>query len=185
MKNLELTLIKRSNKFILYIIAGLFCTLGTILFLTNLLTEGFSWWTLIIGLLFVFGEFLILSRLYIYFTSKQVNLVIESDGNTIAFYNKNNSGKIFNRSEQIDLSKMGRFYIVKQRTRYFMYNYSYAFEEKGSKTSFFKTDIDAFPSLFEASIHDRDKVLEFVKNVSPEIDLGYENAWQKAAKSRA
>lgn len=184
MKNLELTLIKRSNKFILYIIAGLFCTLGTILFLTNLLTEGFSWWALVIGLLFVFGEFLILSRLYVYFTSKQVNLVIESDANTIAFYNKNNSGKIFNRSEQIDLSKMGRFYIVKQRTRYFMNNYSYAFEEKGSKTSLFKTDIDAFPSLFEASIYDRDKVLEFVKNVYPEIDLGYENAWQKAAKNR-
>lgn len=184
MKNLELTLIKRNNKFILYIIAGLFCTLGTILFLTNLLTEGFSWWTLVIGLLFVFGEFLILSRLYIYFTSKQVNLVIESDGNTIAFYNKNNSGKIFNRSEQIDLSKMGRFYIVKKRTRYFMNNYSYAFEEKGSKTSLFKTEIDAFPSLFEASMYDRDKVLEFVKNVYPEIDLGYENAWQKAAKNR-
>lgn len=184
MKNLELTLIKRSNKFLLYIIAGLFCALGTILFLTNLLTEGFSWWALVIGLLFVFGEFLIFSRLYIYFTSKQVNLVIESDGNTIAFYNKNNSGKIFNRSEQIDLSKMGRFYIVKQRTRYFMNNYSYAFEEKGSKTSLFKTDIDAFPSLFEASIYDRDKVLEFVKNVYPEIDLGYQNAWQKAAKNR-
>lgn len=184
MKNLELTLIKRNNKFILYIIAGLFCSLGTILFLTNLLTEGFSWWTLVIGLLFVFGEFLILSRLYIYFTSKQVNLVIESDGNTIAFYNKNNSGKTFNRSEQIDLSKMGRFYIVKKRTRYFMNNYSYAFEEKGSKTSLFKTEIDAFPSLFEASMYDRDKVLEFVKNVYPEIDLGYENAWQKAAKNR-
>lgn len=184
MKNLELTLIKRNNKFILYIFAGLFCTLGTILFLTNLLTEGFSWWALVIGLLFVFGEFLILSRLYIYFTSKQVNLVIESDGNTIAFYNKNNSGKIFNRSEQIDLSKMGRFYIVKQRTRYFMNNYSYAFEEKGSKTSLFKTDINAFPSLFEASMYDRDKVLEFVKNVYPEIDLGYENTWQKAAKNR-
>jgi hypothetical protein len=184
MKNLELTLIKRNNKFILYIIAGLFCTLGTILFLTNLLTEGFSWWALVIGLLFVFGQFLILSRLYIYFTSKQVNLMIESDGNTMAFYNKNNSGKIFNRSEQIDLSKMGRFYIVKQRTRYFMNNYSYAFEEKGSKTSLFKTEINAFPSLFEASMYDRDKVLEFVKNVYPEIDLGYENAWQKAAKNR-
>lgn len=58
-------------------------------------------------------------------------------------------------------------------------------KKKDQRLVFFKTDIDAFPSLFEASIHDRDKVLEFVKNVSPEIDLGYENTWQKAAKSRA
>ncbi len=58
-------------------------------------------------------------------------------------------------------------------------------KKKDQRPVFFKTDIDAFPSLFEASMYDRDKVLEFVKNVSPEIELGYENAWQKAAKSRA
>ena len=63
-----------------------------------------------------------------------------------------------------------------------MDNYSYAFEEKGSRTSLFKTDVDAFPSLFEASAFDRTKVLEFVKDVYPSIDLGYESAWQKGKK---
>jgi len=46
----------------------------------------------------------------------------------------------------------------------------------------FKTDVDAFPSLFEASENDRNKVLEFVKSVCPSIDLGYESAWQKSKK---
>lgn len=77
---------------------------------------------------------------------------------------------------------MGKFYVVRERTKYWMNNYSYAFEAKGAKTSLFKEEIDAFPSLYEASESDRNKVLEFVKNVSPEIDLGYENMWQKMGK---
>lgn len=185
MKNFEIILTKRSSKFFLYIIAALFCAFGVISFLASLLASGFSWWALIIGLLFVFGEFLIVSRLAIYFTSKKVSLVVESDGNTITFYNKNDSGKIFNKSEEFDLKKMGRFYIVKERTKYLMNNYSYAFEEKGARTSVFKKDVDAFPSLFEASIDDRNRVLEFVKSIYPEIDLGYESAWQKAARNRS
>jgi len=182
MENLEIILVKRNNKLILYILAGLFCTFGLISFGANLIKEGFSWWTAIIGLIFAFGEILIGSKLYIYFTSSQVKLIVESDGKTILFYNQNDSGKTFNKSESIDLSKMGKFYIVKERTKYMMNNYSYAFEEKGSKTSLFKEEIDAFPSLFEASENDRNKVLEFVKKVSPEIDLGYENMWQKMGK---
>lgn len=180
MKNFEITLIKRNSKLVLCIFAALLCAFGIVSFGSGLLIGGFSWWILIVGLLFVFGEVLMVSKLYTYFTSKQVSLVVESDGNTIAFYNKNDSGKIFNRSEDIDLNKMGKFYIVKERTRYFMNNYSYAFEEKGSRTSYLKKEVDVFPSLFEASLDDRNKVLEFVKNVYPEIDLGYETAWQKA-----
>lgn len=182
MENLEITLIKRNNKLVLYILAGILCTFGVISFGANIIQDGFSWWTAIIGLIFVFGVILIGSKLYIYFTSKQVTLVVESDGKTIVFYNKNDSGKTFNKSESIDLSKMGKFYIVRERTKYMMNNYSYAFEEKGSKTSLFKEEVDAFPSLFEASENDRNKVLEFVKKVYPEINLGYENMWQKMGK---
>ncbi|WP_298118528.1 hypothetical protein [Flavobacterium sp.] len=182
MENLEITLVKRNNKLILYILAGLFCTFGVISFGANLIRDGFSWWTGIIGSIFVFGAIFIGSKLFTYFTSNQVKLIVESDGKTIVFFNKNESGKIFNKSESIDLSKMGKFYVVRERTKYMMNNYSYAFEEKGSKTSLFKEEIDAFPSLFEASEIDRNKVLEFVKKVYPEINLGYENMWQKMGK---
>lgn len=179
MKNIEIPLIKRNNKLTLYIVAAFFCTFGVISFAANLFKDGFSWWTAIIGSIFVFGALMIGSRLYIYFTSKQVKLVVESDGKTIVFYNQNESGKIFNKSESISLGKMGRFYIVKERTRYLMNNYSFAFETKGSRTSLLKEEIDAFPSLFEATEYDRNKILEFVKDVAPEIELGYENMWQK------
>ncbi|MCA1965581.1 MAG: hypothetical protein LDL23_02905 [Flavobacterium sp.] len=182
MKNLQTVLFKRNFKFLLCIAATLFCGLGVISFGTFLFREGFSWWILIVGLLLVFGFLLFASKIYTYLSSQQVYLMVESDGNTITFYNKTDSGKTFNTSEVIDLNKMGRFYIVKKRTRYFMNNYSYAFEEKGSRTSLFKTDVDAFPSLFEASENDRNKVLEFVKSVYPSIDLGYESAWQKSKK---
>lgn len=179
MKNIEITLIKRKNKLILYFLAILMCTFGVIGFAIELINKDFSWWIAIVGLLFVFGEFLLGSRLYIYFTSNQVKLIIESDGKTMFFYNKNESGKKFNKSENIDLDKMGRFYVVKQRTKYLMNNYSYAFEGKGSKTSLFKEEIDVFPSLFEASENDRNNVLEFVKMICPEIEIGYQNVWEK------
>jgi hypothetical protein len=179
MKNIEITLIKRKNKLVLYFLAILMCTFGVIGFAIELINKGFSWWIALVGLLFVFGVFLLGSRLYIYFTSNHVKLISESDGKTILFYNQNDSGKTFNKSENIDLAKMGRFYIVKKRTRYLMNNYSYAFEGKGSKTSLFKEEVDAFPSLFEASENDRNKVLEFVKSVAPEIELGFQNAWEK------
>lgn len=179
MKNLEIILVKRNNKLILYVLAALFCTVGVLSFVPNIFVESFSWWNAALGLLFVFGEIFILSRLYGYFTHGEVKLIVESDGKTINFFNKNSKNKVFNKSEAIELSKMGKFYIVKERTKYMMDNYSYAFETKGSKTSLFKEEIDAFPSLFEASEADRNKVLEFVKDVYPEIDLGYENMWQK------
>lgn len=179
MNTIEITLIKRKNKLLLYFPAILMCAFGVIGFTVELINKGFSWWIAIIGLLFVFGLLLLGSRMYIYLTSNRVKLIIESDGKTMLFYNQNDSGKTFNKSENIDLAKMGRFYIVKKRTRYLMNNYSYAFEGKGSKTSLFKEEIDAFPSLFEASENDRNKVLEFVKTVSPEIELGFQNVWEK------
>lgn len=182
MKNIEIILIKRNNKQVLYIAAAFFSVFGVISFAAAIIKEGFSWWYAIIGALFLFGALLVGSRLYMYYTSKQVKLVAESDGKTIVFYNQNDSGKIFNKSEHVNLTKMGRFYIVKERTRYLMDNYSFAFEAKGSKTSLFKEEIDAFPSLFEASEYDRNKILEFVKEIAPEMELGYENMWQKRAQ---
>jgi len=182
MRNLQIELFKRNFKFLLCIAATLFCGLGVISFGTFFFKEGFSWWILIVGLLLVSGFLLFASKIYTYLSNKKLYLMVESDGNTITFYNKTDSGKTFNTSEVIDLNKMGRFYIVKKRTRYLMNNYSYAFEEKGSRTSLFKTNVNVFPSLFEASESDRNKVLEFVKSIYPSIDLGYESAWQKSKK---
>jgi hypothetical protein len=179
MNTIEIKLTKRKNKFILHILAIMMCTFGVLGFISELVTKGFSWWIAAGALLFVFGFLLLGSRMFIYVTSNEVKLVIESDGKTMLFYNQTDSGKIFNKSEDINLAKMGRFYIVKKRTRYLMNNYSYAFEGKGSKTSLFKEEIDAFPSLFEASENDRSKVLEFVKTVAPEIELGFQNVWEK------
>lgn len=182
MEKIEIPLVKRTFKFMLCILATLFFTFGVISFGTYLITDGFSWWALIVGLLFLFGVILFASKIYTYLTSSEVHLVVESDGATMNFYNKNNSGKVFNKSEEIDLHKMGSFYVVKKRTRYLMNNYSYAFEEKGSRTSFFKKEINAFPSLFESNEDDRNKILHFVKAVFPEIELGFETAWQKAKR---
>lgn len=183
MKTIEITLVKRNNKLILHLLASFFCVLGILGFAASMSKDGFSWWTAIIGALFVFGALLIGSRLYLFFTSNEVKLVAETDSKTMTFYNKTESGKRFNKSEPIRLSKMGRFYIVKQRTRYLMNNYAFAFETKGSRTSLFKEEVDAFPSLFEATSTDRNRILEFVKSTVPEIELGYENMWQKQNKS--
>lgn len=182
METLEIILVKRRLKFILCVLAAIFCGFGIISFVGFLFKDGFSWWILIVGLLLVSGEILFLSKLYTYLTNKEIMLVVESDGNTINFYNKTTTGKIFHKSETIDLNKMERFYIVKRRTRYLMNNYAFAFEEKGSLTSMFNTEINVFPSLFKADEIDRNKILAFVKFVHPPILLGYETAWEKAKK---
>ena len=43
-----------------------------------------------------------------------------------------------------------------------MNNYAFAFEEKGSLTSMFNTEINVFPSLFKADEIDRNKILAFL-----------------------
>ena len=185
MQNFEIPLQKRKSKFILYILAAFVCVFAVISFVANMIMKEFSWWNFAIGILFLFGAGLILSRLYVYVTSKQLKLVIETNGKKMTFYNKNESGKVFNKSEDFKLSNLGKFYVVKERTRYMMTNYSFAFESKGAKTSIFKKEVDAFPSLFEATEDDRNRVLAFVQESAPHIELGYENSWQKAMRNKS
>lgn len=181
MEKLEIILQKRTAKAVLYILAECMLLPSTIIFIANTIGD-FSWYKVVFAALFLFGVLFVGKSLLEYFVYGKINLVVESNGKTISFYNTNATGKVFNKSEEMDLTKMGKFYVVRKRTRYMMNNYSFAFENKGSRTSFFKTDVDAFPSLFEATEEDRNKVLLFVKTVAPEIDLGYENMWQKLGK---
>jgi hypothetical protein len=183
MNKLEIILNKRTAKGILYILAECFL-LPTTIFLIIYTVEEFSWYKVVFSLLFLLGVLFVGKSLLEFFAYGQIKLVVESNGKTMSFYNTNSSGKVFNKSEEIDLTKMGKFYAVKKRTRYLMNNYSYAFEEKGSRTNLFTTDIDAFPSLFESTETDRNKVLEFVKINAPEIELGYENMWQRISKNK-
>lgn len=182
MKKLDILLQKRSKKVWLYILAELFFAFTTLSFMANMLTTDFSWFKLIAGLLFLFGAVFVAKGLYEYYTYGEVHLVAESDGNKITFYNTSLKGKVFNKTDDFDLTKMGKFYIVKKRTRYMMHNYAYAFEEKGSRTSLLSEEVAVFPSLYEATAEDRNNVLVFVKDVCPGIELNYENMWQKIGK---
>ncbi|WP_109852026.1 hypothetical protein [Aquimarina sp. AU58] len=182
MKQFNIILKKRKVKFILHLIVGLFLTLILSVITPGIIEEP-SWFAAIFGGAMLIVYIILLKRVIEYFTYGEVKLILESDGNTIKFYNITGKGKIFNRTEEFDLSKIKRFYIVKKNTRYFMKNYAYAFEEGESKlSSFFKVDINVFPSLFEATPNDRNAVLDFLKEISPEIELGYENIYQKLTK---
>jgi hypothetical protein len=137
---------------------------------------------LILLLLLLFAIYLVFNALIQYFFYKEVKLLVESDGQTIKFYNKNADGKIFNESEVLKLDEMTRFYIVKTSTRYFMKNYSFSFEGKSSLASILSDDVDCLPKLYKCTGEDRRDILDFVSNIAPHIEIGYESMWQRITR---
>lgn len=181
MQKFDILLQKRSSKSIIYILAGLFMGF-LLLMIGGAMIHEFHWYILVLFLLFLLGAGMVFNGLMQYFLYKEVHLIGESDGKTIKFYNTNESGKVFNASDEIDLTEMKRFYIVEKSTKYMMRNYAYEFEGKSTLSALLKEEMDIFPSLYEASPEGRKAVLEFVKTVCPEIELGYENIWQRFNK---
>lgn len=179
MKQTEIRLNKRQGKFILYLFAALFCGLVTINSVVNLVSSGFDWFVAIAGGVTLICLAIVINGLMQYFTHGTVWLVVESDGNTIRFFNRNQAGKVFNQSEDIALSPIKNFYVIKKSTRYFAKNYSFGYDKGGVLNH---EEIDVFPSLFDATPAEMQSVLLFVKKSRPEIELGYENFFQKLAK---
>lgn len=175
MQTLDMVLQKRTFKAILLICALLFVALMLIISIP-MMRHG---WEGIALFVFMLITAVILGNSLRQFFYREVRLVVDSDGSTITFYNVNESGKIFNKTVIDDLSKLTRFYTVRTRTRYFMYNYSYAFEGTGWLSG---KKVEPFPSLFEATEDDRNKVLAYVRIMHPDIELGYESAWSKLTK---
>jgi hypothetical protein len=174
----EITLQKRTPKMLLYLAVAMPLTLMLIGLIMGMVFS-FVWYHLILLLLLLFAIYLVFSALIQFFFYKNVKLLVESDGQTIKFYNKNADGKIFNESEVLKLDEMTRFYIVKTSTRYFMKNYSFSFEGKSPLASVFSDDVDCFPNLYECTGADRRDILDFVSNVAPNIEMGYETMWQR------
>lgn len=174
----EITLQKRKFKAVLLFGALIFVTLMLIP-AVQMAASG-AWQGIALFAFLVFAEWLFIMRVreYLY---KDVRLVIESDGQSITFYNINEAGKVWNKKEINELSKLTRFYTVRTRTRYLMYNYSYAFEGTGWLNG---EKVEPFPSLYDAPEQDRNSVLAFVKHVHPDVALGYESAWSRLTKAK-
>ncbi|RZJ70745.1 hypothetical protein [Flavobacterium sp.] len=178
MNQTEILLQKRQAKFVLYLMAGFFCGMITIFSLIGLIAN-FDWFVLAVAVITGSCFAIVATRLIQFLTYSNAWLVAESDGSILRFYNKNQAGKVFNTSEDIDLAKVKSFYVIKKRTRYLMYNYSFGYDKGGLMS---RESVSVFPSLFEAGRHEMETVLHFVKSARPEIELGYENMFQKFAK---
>ncbi len=184
MQKIEIALQKRTAKMLLYAATAFpltFMTIGII----GAMISSFVWYYIIALILFGFGAYLVYGGLIEYFMYKDVKLVVESDGETIKFYNTNAAGKVFNQSEVLKLDEMKRFYIVEASTRYLMKNYSFAFEGKGTMGSLLSDDVECFPKLYECRGEDRRDVLDFVSSIAPNIVMGYESLWQRALNNRS
>jgi hypothetical protein len=181
MQKIDFLLQKRSGKLLPYLGAAVFLLPMSIGLIIGLI-GNFQWTLLVVAAIIGAGDYFVFSALYEYFIYKDVRLVVESDGQTIKFFNTNAAGKVFNESEDFKLADMARFYTVQKTTRYFIKNFYYAFEGKGSLASLLKDDVTPFPSLYEATEADHRSVLSFVSSVAPHIELGYENIWQKMTK---
>lgn len=181
MQKIEISLQKRSGKAMLYTAVGAFFALFILLSVGSVF-HGFNWGTLIIFLLFLAGGAIVFNALIQYYVYKNVKSVVESDGTIIKFYNTNDAGKVFNESEEFKLAEMARFYVVKKRKRYLMTDLSFEFQPKSGLMSLLKEDVDVFPALWEGTENDMKQIMAFVQSVAPEIELGYENLYQRLAK---
>jgi hypothetical protein len=181
MQKLEISLQKRGGKAIIYVGAAAVMSLFTLGIIGSMIHQ-FEWYFLVLFVLFAGGSAVVLNSLVQYFVYKNVKSVTESDGIMIKFYNTSDSGKVFNESEEFKLEEMGRFYVVKKRKRYLMTDLSFEFQPKSGLMSLLKEDVDVFPALWEGSEEDMKQIMAFVKSVAPEIELGYENLYQRLAK---
>ncbi len=181
MQKFDVLLQKRSGKMFPYLIAAFFLFLMTLGIVRGMISN-FQWVHLLLAAIILFADYLIFSALIQYFLYKDVRLIVESDGQTVKFYNTNSDGKVFNESEEFKLDEMARFYTVEKRTRYLITNHYFEFEGKSGLSSLLKEDVKCFPALYEATGEDRRNVLEFVQSVAPDIQLGYENLWQRLTK---
>ena len=181
MQKLEIELQKRTAKMLLYLVVAFPLTFMSIALLGSIFRD-FHWYMLLLLVLLAFGLYLVYNGLIQYFLYKDVKLVVESDGQTIKFYNTNSAGKVFNESDELKIDELHRFYIVERSTRYLMKNYSFSFAGKGSLGSILSDDIECFPKLYECTGAERRDVLDFVSVVAPSIELGYENLWQRLTK---
>jgi MFS family permease len=181
MQKFDILLQKRSGKLLIYLGAAAFIAPMAIALVGGIFHE-FHWYLLLLAVLVFFGVYLIFGALVEYFFYKDVRLVVESDGQTIKFYNTNSAGKVFNESEEFKLDEMARFYTVEKSTRYLLKNHYFEFEGKSSLSLLLKEEVECFPKLYEATGEDRRNVLEFVQSVAPDIQLGYENLWKRLTK---
>lgn len=179
MQKIEISLQKRTGKMMLYLPMMLVCVLAVI-GLTKTVIAGAAWYYYIFLVIFLGGSFLVINGLIQFFFNKEVKLVVESDGSKIKFYNMNEAGKTFNESDEWNLAEFKRFYMVEKTSRFLIKDRSFAFEPQ---SGILTTDVDCFPELWEAKGEDDLKsVLAFVKTVAPDMELGYENIWQKMTK---
>lgn len=178
MQQTEILLQKRQGKSILYILAAIFCSVFAITSIISLIRE-FDWFMAAIAAVTVILAGMFIFSLVQYFTYGKIWLVVESDGKVMRFSNKNESGKVFNKSEDITLAGIKNFYVIRKSTKYGAKNYAFGYDKGGIMN---KEEISAFPSLFNATQQEMQSVLNFVKSSYPEIELGYENFFQKLAK---
>lgn len=178
MQNIEIQLTKRKFKVIVYMLATIFCVVTTVFSLPALIRE-FDWFVAVISGITLIGAGMFGYGLVQYFTYGNIELVVQTDGTILRFFNKSESGKSFNKSEDILLSDIKSFYVIRRSTRYGAKNYAFGYDKGGILS---KEEINAFPSLFEATRAEMQSVLDFVKAAHPAIELGYENFFQKLAK---
>lgn len=178
MQKIEISLQKRTGKMLLYLPMMLVCIFAVIGLISSLIAES-AWYYWVLLVIFLGGSFLVINGLIQYFLNKEAKLVVESDGQKIKFYNINEAGKTFNESDEWDLAEFKRFYVVEKTSRFLIKDRSFAFEPKSGLLT---TDVDCFPELWEAKEDEIKLVLGFVKSVAPDIELGYENIWQKMTK---
>jgi hypothetical protein len=170
MKKIEIPLQKRTGKHMLYLAIGIFVFFILLSCIGNLFTSGFNWTATIFGGLMLFGAIAIGMSLSDYYKQKNTNLTVESDGSIVRFYILQNDGKKGESSKSIKLENMKRFYLVTKSTKYFIKDKSFEFEPK---SGIIKTNIDVLPSLSDIDDVGVQKIMAFMNEVAPEVDLGY------------
>ncbi|AWH86168.1 hypothetical protein HYN59_14090 [Flavobacterium album] len=167
---LQIPLRVRKAKLIVFVFAIAAITLILWFTLPSLLANDFTWKTALGGVIFIVGLGFAIKSLFDGLTMKKPELIVAVKDGIAVFFIRHAKG-IANQSEEITLSEYSRFYTVKSRSRIMITDISFEFVPK---SGFLRKKVDPFPELFGIDNYSVSRVLQFIGDAEPGINIGYD-----------
>ncbi|MCU0438710.1 MAG: hypothetical protein MUC49_12435 [Raineya sp.] len=158
---------KRNVKFLLHV--GITFAVTLIGFNLSIATfETPTWWMIMLSVIFVGFSLFLLWDVYTYLFYKDVKVNVLIKGSEIHFFCTNSNNKEFNKWNY-NLKKIKKAYILEKTRKVFIKDYFIEF-----KTAKETETINLLPDLYSIHQDDLRKILLFMKENSPELELGYQ-----------
>jgi len=167
---LEIPLRRRAGKLSLYIFFVLLLVLVLLLVGPGAFNGPFDWHKPAGLLVFVFALAYIAGSVYNGIRISRPLLVVAVSQGKLEMYIRHSKG-IANRSREIELETVARFYAVRTRSRFLFSDISF---EYVPKAGYLRQRIDVIPELYDIGKYGISQVLAYVEARAAHIEIGYD-----------